>query len=287
MRLLRVYMSIYRRNPILIDHVVASVEGEFIALYGEDWPTHRRLLKTAGRLALEVIGNTTALYHDLEHTALVVAVGMSILKGKQLYEGDVSADDWLHAVVALLCHDIGYVRGILPGDSPSMAVINEDGAKAALPADSTDAFLTPWHVDRGKMFVRWRFRENDLLLPDVLAAHIERTRFPVTELSDDSGVANSLTPLMSAADLIGQLADPHYLRKLPALYHEFVETGADVKLNLRSFEDLRAAYPGFFWSLVSRDIRPGLRYLRVTDEGRRWEASLLSHVFSAGDTAQG
>ncbi len=278
-------MSIYRRNPILIDHVVATVEGEFIALYGEDWPVHRRVLKTASRLALEVIANTTALYHDLEHTALVVAVGMSILKGKQLYEGDISAGDWLHAVVALLCHDIGYVRGILPGDSVHRAVIDESGATVALPTDSSDAFLTPWHVDRGKMFVRWRFSDNDLLAPAVLAAHIERTRFPVVERNDWES-ANALTPLMSAADLIGQLADPHYLRKLPALYHEFVETGADKRLGLASFEDLRAAYPGFFWSQVSRDIRPGLRYLRVTDEGRRWEASLLSHVFATADSSE-
>ena len=38
---------------------------------------------------------------------------------------------------------------------------------------------------------------------------------------------------MRAADLIGQLGDPHYLRKANALYHEFEEVGMNRAARLR------------------------------------------------------
>ena len=45
---------------------------------------------------------------------------------------------------------------------------------------------------------------------------------------------------------IGQLGDINYLRKLPALFNEFRETGMSDKLD----EVLRATYPDFFWKTV-------------------------------------
>ena len=38
--------------------------------------------------------------------------------------------------------------------------------------------------------------------------------------------------LLRAADLIGQLGDPHYLRKANALYYEFDEVGMNKQLRL-------------------------------------------------------
>ena len=43
---------------------------------------------------------------------------------------------------------------------------------------------------------------------------------------------------MRAADLIGQLGDPHYLRKANALYHEFEEVGMNRQLGYKSPADL-------------------------------------------------
>ena len=47
---------------------------------------------------------------------------------------------------------------------------------------------------------------------------------------------------MRAADLIGQLADPNYLRKQTALFHEFVETGIAERLGFTSPADLAERY---------------------------------------------
>jgi hypothetical protein len=48
---------------------------------------------------------------------------------------------------------------------------------------------------------------------------IEYTRFPSAHEPDDPDNEEGL--LVRATDLIGQLGNPHYLRKVNALYHEF------------------------------------------------------------------
>ena|SRR6516164_1746702 len=81
-------------------------------------------------------------------------------------------------------------------------------------------------------------------------------------------------------DLIGQLADINYLRKLAALFCEFCETGMSTKLQYNGDADLRANYPDFFWKTVRPYIGDALRYLRVTQEGQQWVANLYANVFS-------
>ena len=49
-----------------------------------------------------------------------------------------------------------------------------------------------------------------------------------------------------AADLIGQLADPLYPRKLNALFHEFAETGTNERLGYKSPADLVDHIRAFF-----------------------------------------
>jgi hypothetical protein len=41
-------------------------------------------VQSAARLAIDCIGNSDALYHNVEHTMLVTLVGLDILKGRQL-----------------------------------------------------------------------------------------------------------------------------------------------------------------------------------------------------------
>jgi hypothetical protein len=120
------------------------------------------LIPSVARLALECIGNSDALYHNVEHTMMVTLVGRDILRGRGLLMR-TTASDWAHLLVGCLMHDIGYVRGILRGDREDSYVIDASGQMVTLPRGSSDAALTPYHVDRSKLFVLDRVAEMKLL----------------------------------------------------------------------------------------------------------------------------
>jgi hypothetical protein len=234
------------------------------------------IVQSAARLAIECIGNSDALYHNVEHTMLVTLAGYDILKGRRLLK-DTDARDFAHVVVACLFHDIGYVRGILIGDSPDGYVIDAKGKTIELPRGSSDAALVPYHVDRSKLFVLERFAKAKLLDAARIANAIESTRFPPS--ANDSG--NEEGMLVRASDLIGQLGDPHYLRKVNALFYEFEEVGMNRQLGYNSPADLTDQYPKFYWSSISPFIQSAIRYLNVTSRGRQWTANLYSNILSA------
>lgn len=268
-------------NPteLLIDAFVDRLQQAYLRTYGNLEPSYAGIIGWAGRMALENIANSDALYHDVEHTIMVTLVGQEILKGKHLREGGVSPRDWLHFVISLLCHDIGYLRGVCREDRDGTYTTGVAGHTVTLPPGATDAALTPYHVDRGKRFVRERFGGNNLIDAEIIAANIELTRFPVPDDTDHQGTDN-YPGLVRAADLIGQLADPHHMRKFAALFYEFAETGTNQKLGYATPADLRNDYPTFYWGEVNRYIQDGLRHLRVTQEGKQWIANLYAHVFA-------
>ena len=269
-------------NPtaLVIDKFVDQLQSMYHRVYGVMEPDYPGIIGFIGRMALENIANSDAPYHDVNHTIMVTLVGQEILRGKHVSEGGITPRDWLHFMVSLLCHDIGYVRGVCHGDRDGRYVINAKGETTGVPPGATDASLTPYHVNRSKLFVRERFGRVALTPIDtmVIEANIEHTRFPVPQ--DDEHTSHADYPgLVRAADLIGQLADLNYMRKIPALFAEFSETGTSEKLGYRNAADLRAAYPGFFWRAVKPYIGEGLRYLHVTQEGKQWIANLYAHVF--------
>ena len=67
-----------------------------------------------------------------------------------------SRECWLHLTVATLLHDVGYLRGVCPGDGDGRYVVDAAGNTVAAPRGATDAFLAPWHVERGQIYVRRR-----------------------------------------------------------------------------------------------------------------------------------
>ena len=210
---------------------------------------------------------------------MVTLVGQEILKGKHLREGGVSPHNWLHFMLSLLCHDIGYVRGVCRDDRRGMYTTGLDAQTVTLPHGASDASLTPYHVDRGKRFVRERFGGGPIIDAEVIAANLERTRFPVPHDSDHQGT-DDYPGLLRAADLIGQLASPDHMRKFPALFYEFEETGVNAALGYKNPGELRTNYPAFFWQIVTPYIQDGIRHLRITQAGKQWIANLHAHVFA-------
>jgi hypothetical protein len=244
---------------------------------GSDQPIAARL-DEAARLLIERLATSDALYHNAEHTALVTLVAQDILRGLRLRR-NVTTDDWLHFIVAALTHDVGYLRDICPGDNGERQVIDTAGNTVSLPRGASDAYLAPYHVFRSKDVVRRRLEGDPLLDGERIARAIELTRFPIPH-DEDHAETDTEAGLLRAADLIGQLADPLYPRKLNALFHEFAETGINEKLGYATPADLAERYPRFFWSKVEPYIGDAIRYLELTMEGRQWVAQLYSNVFA-------
>lgn len=271
----------FNPHQLAIDHFADLLQDNYRRAYGVWHAEYANIVSYCARVALENIANSDALYHDVFHTMSVTEVGQEILYGKHLKLGGVSPDEWLNCSVALLCHDIGYVRGILAEDREheGQYLIDDRGNYFTPPVGATDAALTPWHVYRSQAFVRERFHGVTAIDLDQVCACIERTSFPVP---DDEVYRrdNDLPGLVRAADLIGQMADINYLRKGAALYYEFVENGAAEKLSLSNPADLRESYPAFFMSIVRPLIGTALDYLRVTQKGKLWIACLHAHVFT-------
>ena len=270
-------------NPtqVVIEAFVLELQATYQRVYGVLEPNYPGIIAFVGRGVMENLANSDAPYHNAEHTMMVTLVGQGILRGKHIREGGVTPRDWLHFIVSLLCHDIGYVRGVCLNDCNGRYVSNEQGDFVDLPEGATDASMMPYHVSRSKVFVRERFGKARLVHFEtlVIERNIEHTRFPVPE-GETHADTSDYPGLVRAADLIGQLADVNYLRKIPALFAEFSEIGANEKLGYQSPADLRAKYPEFFWTKVSPYIGDALRYLSVTQEGKLWISNLYSHVFS-------
>jgi hypothetical protein len=270
--------SMFNPTKIVIDAFCAQLQERYQRMYGLLEPEYPGILAFVARLALENIANSDAPYHDVAHTILVTEVGQEMLYGKHISEGGVSPRDWLHFVVSLLCHDIGYVRGVCRGDRDGRFTTGEGDETVELPQGATDASLTAYHISRGKLFISERFGRVSSIDAATVIKNIEHTRFPVPD-KNEYAETSSTPGLVRAADLVGQLSDIGYLRKIGALYREFEETGMSVKLGYKNADDLRVAYPSFFWKAVSPYIGDGLRYLRVTQEGQQWIANLFANVF--------
>ena len=122
-------------NPtqLVIDAFVDRLQGMYQRVYGLLEPGYPGIIEFVGNLALENIANSDAPYHDVEHTIMVTLLGQEVLRGKHISEGGVTPHDWLHFIISLLCHDIGYVRGVCRGDRDGRYVISLQGETMALP----------------------------------------------------------------------------------------------------------------------------------------------------------
>jgi hypothetical protein len=264
-----------------LPELAAAALEEFLGSYmrrrfGSSQTHLAETVPAAARVALECIGNSDALYHNVEHTMLVTLAGHEILRGRALHN-HLTAADYAHVIMACLAHDIGYVRGLFKDDDEDGFVIDAAGQKVSLPRGSSDAGLMPHHVDRSKLYVLNRLEGMAPLDNVRIARAIEGTRFPPLagqQFDEEQSIVR-------AADFIGQLGDPNYIRKANALYHEFEEVGINRQLGYQSPADIVNRYPQFYWNSVAPHIQTEIRYLNMTSTGRQWIANLYANVFRA------
>jgi hypothetical protein len=269
---------------ITVPELAADALGTFLASY-----MHRRygasetrlveLVPSIARIAMECIGNSDALYHNVEHTMLVTLAGHDILRGRALH-AHMPPEDYAHLILACVTHDIGYVRGIFLQDDENGFLVDAHGHKVKLPRGSSDAALLPYHVDRSKLYIMERLQGVEQLDAARIARAVEGSRFPSSMPAEVERIDEEAA-LLRAADLIGQLGDPHYIRKANALYNEFEEAGLNRQLGYESPADIVHKYPQFYWNSVAPYIQSAIRYLNVTANGRQWIANLYSNVFRA------
>jgi hypothetical protein len=272
-----------RSAMITVPELAADALGTFLANY-----MHRRygaetrlveLVPSIARIAMECIGNSDALYHNVEHTMLVTLAGHDILRGRALH-AHMPPEDYAHLILACVTHDIGYVRGIFLQDDENGFVVDSHGHKVKLQRGASDAALLPYHVDRSKLYIMERLQGIEQLDAARIARAVEGSRFPSSMPAEVERIDEEAA-LLRAADLIGQLGDPHYIRKANALYHEFEEAGLNRQLGYESPADIVHKYPQFYWNSVAPYIQSAIRYLNVTANGRQWVANLYSNVFRA------
>jgi hypothetical protein len=250
----------------IIDHCIQQLQQSYRSIYGTAQEPLNLLTITA-RNTLNQIAQTNAAYHNVEHTALVTLAGQEILQGKHRSDGNVSAQDWLHTIISLLYHDIGYIRGICRQDCPQLHLYSIGHHRCiTLPAAATDASLAPFHIERAQQLIDETL-EHPLLDREVLKHNIEMTRFPVSP-SERHCDTNTYAALVRAADLIGQLSDPDYLAKLPSLFQEFQEVGSATQMGYDTAEDLCFAFPRFYGKGVAPYIQPAIAYLQQTKSGK-------------------
>jgi hypothetical protein len=228
---------------------------------------------------VECLARSDALYHNLEHTLLVTMVGRDILRGRMMCER-IEPMDYSHIIIACLLHDIGFVRGVLKGDTDTEFVVDSAGATVKLRRGASDASLAPYHIERSMLFVHERLGKSPTIDAARVARAIEFTRFPAptTRARTDD---DKEPKLVQAADLIGQLGDPLYSRKANALFYEFEEVGMNRQLGYSCPADLIEKYPVFFWNNVAQHLGVAMNYLNLTARGRQWIANMHHHVMCA------
>jgi hypothetical protein len=132
--------------------------------------------------------------------------------------------------------------------------------------------LALWRI---VLFVLDRLEAIDVLDAERIARAIKVTRFPLDPAEEQEGW------LLRAADLVGQLGDPNYLRKSNALFYEFEECRLNRQLGYTSPIDIVERYPRFFYGSVAPRIQNAIRYLNITAGGRQWIANLYGNLFQA------
>lgn len=175
--------------------LVETVFADVVRLFKGEYPGYRKI-------------NTP--YHDLTHTLDVFICAVRLMHGAKVAGNALSDEAVVRGLVAMLFHDIGYAQET--GDD-----------------SGTGAKYTSVHVQRGVEFMRRYFADKG-----VSEEFLQAVECVIRATDHRQGLSAITFPteetafvgrLVGTADLVGQMADRHYLEKLLFLYFEFREAG--------------------------------------------------------------
>ena len=254
---------------ILTDEFIERLVVGYRTAFDQAPTEYESLIKENAEHVIQKIAGSNTLYHNVEHTIQVTLVGQAILQGKIKTGDSITPEIWLNFIMSLLCHDIGYVS--------DLGLANDHDNESN---NASDAVLMSVHIDRGKRFVEEIFLDQPGIDIEFIQDCIERTRFPIPE-KENYQRTDDLPGLIRGADLIGQLSDPRYLNKLPAVFYEFEENGYNEVTGYKQPGDLLRSYVGFYKTSVEPFVQETLEYLAMTPEGKEIIKSHEANIVSA------
>ncbi len=184
-----------------------------------------------------------ARYHDWEHTLQGTLAFATLLEGRV----EANAGPKLHQEIgelgflAILLHDSGYLKRV--NDS-----------------EGTGAKYTFTHVHRSCDFAEDLLRDQGYAPPEIRSVQnmirCTGVGLSLSAISFGSEEEKLLGFALGTADLLGQMAAPDYVEKLPILFEEFLESArynegrGGPSLAFSSAQDLRLKTPGFWRNYV-------------------------------------
>jgi len=245
------------RKPLEVEAQVRSIYQSMFA--GSDAAFVARDFAWAGQcFAGRYVGYQPidARYHDFEHTLQGTLCLARLLHGRHAAGArpEVTPHAFELALLAILFHDAGYLKK--QGDT-----------------EGTGAKYTVIHVARSADFAREFLRAKGFAVTDIEAV---RNMIRCTGVNADlqaipfqNELERALGCALGTADLLGQMAAPDYVQKLPVLFEEFAEAvrhdgpNAGRLASYHSAEELARNTPSFWENYVLPKINNDFGKLHV------------------------
>jgi hypothetical protein len=153
------------------------------------------------------------LYHDFRHTLAVFLAMARLMHGYVVSEKIGFTEKEINiGLISALMHDTGYQQ------------TTDD-------TEGTGAKHTLTHVQRSIDFVRHFYRDDEYFRDSLISfqdiLNCTGLKEKVREIEFTAPNIRLLGLMLGTADLLGQMADRHYLEKLVFLFHEFQEANID------------------------------------------------------------
>lgn len=212
-------------------------------------------------------------YHNLEHTWQTAICLVRMYEGRAaLVDRPVAARDFRRALAAMLYHDTGYLKekGDRSGSGAKYTFVHESRSAALATRELLGAGWPESDVESVAQFIRCT---GPMSRPD--------------RLTFANSTDAELGAMVCTADFLGQMSDPAYLTKLPALYAEFVEAYETRGIlhdarPFASFDELWRKTPAFWEHFVlpklHHECGAVYRYLATSDGRNPYLEAVEAHM---------